>query len=95
MANDLTARPVYLDATTAVVVPPTPMRVVEVKLVAGSTASSYTITDGSSGANVLAKGAAPANGPDSDLVFGEPVIWKKFQLTTLAGTGAVVLIFTR
>jgi hypothetical protein len=92
MANDLTARPIYLDATMSVGYGRT-IRVVGVKLIAGSTASSYTIVDPAS-SKVLAKGATPANGPSDNLDLATPVRWKDFKLSAIAGTGAVVLIFT-
>jgi hypothetical protein len=94
MANDLTNRPIKLDGTMAGGAGLNrPLRVVSVRLIAGTTASWYTIIDPAS-SKVLAKGATTANGPNDDLHFAELVHWKDFKLSAIAGTGAVVLIVT-
>jgi hypothetical protein len=58
-------------------------------------AGSFVITDGSTAANVLAQGNAPAasNNSDQQIDFPEPVTWKNFKLTTITGSGKL-LIYT-
>jgi hypothetical protein len=101
MANVYKNRPISLDTVMAsgyqASAPFTtnlrPLRVTSVRLVGGSTASSYTIVEPISG-NILAQGACAAGGVE-ETAFASPALWRDFKLTVIAGTGAIVIVNTR
>jgi hypothetical protein len=94
MANVLDSRPIMLDTVMAGGAGLNrPIRVKTIRLLGGSTASSFTIVDPVTG-DVLAQGQGLA-GYDTEIDFPAPVTWKDFKLSAIAGTGAKVLLFTQ
>ena len=94
MANDFSHRPIKLDtAMSGGAGLNRPLRVVAVRLIGGTTASSFTIVEPLSG-KTLAQGQTAANS-DTQVDFAVPVTWRDFKLSDIAGTGALVVIFTR
>ena len=92
MANDLTARPIVLDTSGATSDLTGPLKVTHVVLVGGSTATSFRIADQSAGDNTLVQGSTAAA---TTLVVPVNQTWFDMTLDAIAGTGAIVLVYTR
>lgn len=98
MANSLNSRVIYIDTSMtsgyqATIDAPEKfsLRVIGVKLIAGTAAATASITDPVSG-KVLLKSSAPISAVDYTQ-FSVPITWADFQ-ATISGTGASLLIFT-
>jgi hypothetical protein len=101
MANVLTTRPIVVDTAmaqdflTAISATARPLRVRKIVWVnpGAAGAGAFTITDGSTAANVVAQGNAPAASlnPNQQIDFGNPVMWKNFKVTALTGGGKLLI----
>lgn len=98
MANSLSTRVISIDTSMAsgyqaILGKPEKLslRVLGVKLIAGSAAATATVTDPVSGATLI-KMSAPASAVDYTQ-FPVPVSWADFE-AAISGTGALLLIFT-
>lgn len=98
MANNLNNKTIFIDTTmassylTTLGVTAKPLRVQSVKLIGGSAASTYSITDGSTAGNVLLSGAA-STAVEATTAFPQVQHWRDFK-ATISGTGAVLEIVT-
>ena len=104
MANNLNVRPIVLDtvmaqdfltAISAVAGLGRPLRIRKIAWVnpGAAGAGAFTITDGSTAANVLAQANAPlaTNNTDQQVDFNNPVTWKNFKLTAISGGGKILI----
>lgn len=104
MANNFNVRPIVLDTVmtndflttiSAVAGLGRPLRIRKIVWVnpGAAGAGAFTITDGSTAANVLAQGNAPAASlnPDQQIDFNNPPMWKNFKLTAISGGGKLLV----
>jgi hypothetical protein len=82
--SDVTVNPMVVDGVLTVTDLARPIRVKKVYWFNPTTSGDdFTITDGSSGANVLLEGQSEANNQSQNFDFDPPPIWKNFAVPTL------------
>ncbi len=104
MANNFNVRPIVLDtvmandfltAISAVAGLGRPLRIRKIAWINPGAAGTgaFTITDGSTAANILVQGNAPlaTNNADQQIDYNNPLTWKNFKLTAISGGGKLLI----
>jgi len=82
--SDVTINPIVVDGTLTVTSLPRPVRVKKVYWFNPTTSGhDFSITDGSTAAEVLLEGQAEANNGSQNFDFDPPQVWKNFAVPTL------------